>query len=146
MNDIISKICNKIEESSEIDNKIIEFIISDEQKYIYGNSLQVAVCLGIFRDMGVQIDGILLPPGMQMQDYNGYWGELIRKKNVVYINDIEEAKRKKVHILLAVPREDYANTRELLSLYDYMYVHECCWKHNSSLQQICYDVYKAYML
>lgn len=64
MNDCKKKeFCDRITNSPDAEDEILDFIDTDAHRYLYGGGLQTAVCLGIFRDMEVGVEGILLPPG-----------------------------------------------------------------------------------
>lgn len=69
----------EMQKKSKIDDSLTAFLRTSGQRYVYGNGLQTAVCLGIFRDIGLQIHGMILPPGSEVMEYNGYWGRLLRR-------------------------------------------------------------------
>lgn len=137
----LEKIFTAIRQSPDVDDQIIEFMATDNPKYLYGNGLQTAVCLGIFRDMGISVDGVMLPPGIEKQHLRGYWGELLEKTPDIGMLDIDRINRKKISVLLSIPRKSYCASREMLESQGYQSIYECCWKRNDDLKHICYKLY-----
>ena len=44
--------------------------------------------------------------------------------------------------MMAVPREEYEAVQGYLVGIGVTDIIECCWKHNSDIMDICYDVWK----
>ncbi|GHV84115.1 hypothetical protein AGMMS50212_14550 [Spirochaetia bacterium] len=142
---MFDKYVDLIKNSECIDNTIINFICSPHNKYIWGNGLQVAVCLGIFRDMNVPINGILLDDGMVVQKCKGYWEQQLRKVTSVWLSDFIDDKTNS-DILIAVPSEMQLSAINRLKQHGFLYIYTCCWKHNSDFREICYSVYESEFL
>lgn len=120
---------SQIRNSKVIENDIIPYLFSDVKRYIYGNGLQAAVCLQIFKELDVDIEAIVLPPGIEKKCLKGYWGELLNSCNVVQIEEVN----KEANVLLAICREDYDATKRMLLHYKIENVFVCCWEHNSDM-------------
>lgn len=131
-----------ISQNSNIDSEIQLFLRTTKKRYIYGSDLQVAVCLGIFRDMKVEIAGVILPPGASMQRLKGYWGRLLRKIPVYSIQELVVADRQKAYVMMAVPREEYETVKCYLISAGFADTIGCCWKHNSDIIDVCYNVWR----
>lgn len=133
---------SKILKSETIDNKLIEYLETPRKRYLFGNGLQTAVCLGIFRDMKVEIKGVLLPPGSELKPLQGYWGRLIRRAETIRISEMSEEDKSNAYVMLAIPREEYACAERFLRNSGVEQVIGCCWEHNSELIGLCYDVWR----
>ncbi len=131
-----------IRQNSNIDSELQYFLKTTKKRYVYGSDLQVAVCLGIFRDMNVEIAGAILPPGASMQRLKGYWGRLIRKTPIYSIQELVEADRQNAYVMMAVPREEYETVRYYLLSAGFADIIGCCWKHNSDIIDACYNVWR----
>lgn len=132
----------KILESKTIDNRLIEYLETSKRRYLYGNGLQTAVCLGIFRDMTLEIDGVLLPPGSELKPLKGYWGRLMRQAKVYLVSEMSEKEKNSAYVMLAIPREEYSCSERFLRNNGIEHVIDCCWQHNSELIELCYDVWQ----
>lgn len=128
-----------IHKSEHIDDEIIGYLTSSHKKYIYGNGLQVAECLRIFREMGVALEGIVLPSGAQKCELSGYWGELMCRTRAYTLEQIG-ADKESVDILLAIDRSGYDSAKEILDALGFTNVYTCCWERNLYMKQICYHV------
>ena len=126
--------CSLIQSSLVIDDSIIPFIVDDNLKYVYGNGLQAAVCIQIFRDLGIEIQGLVLPPGIEKAMHKGYWGELLKKQKITRFDVMPED----AYILLAIPRQEYKSAKILLCGMGRLF--ECCWEHNSDMNEVCWKV------
>lgn len=131
----------EIKRSEHISDEIIGFIKSSHKKYIYGNGLQAGECLRIFREMGVPIEGILLPPGGQKSSLSGYWGELLAR-TPAYGLDIISEEKEKIDVLLAIERTSYVGAEKMLKTFGFHNLYTCCWDRNLYMKQICYTLYK----
>lgn len=128
---------DRIKRSPDIDNRIIKFISSDKEKYIYGNNLQAGVCLGIFREMGILIRGLIFPYGTERIHLKGYWGELVNHSPVVTFQEIS-----KTDSLILVTDKQVPLSYFLYEGFREDDIYYCLWKHNSNLKDICYEVYR----
>ena len=140
MNNNRDRLTELIRESKSIDNEIIGFIESNEPRYIYGNGLQSAVCLQIFRDLDVKIEGILLPPGAKKAKYNGYWGKLLNSINAFDLTEVKPCST----ILLGIDKAAYEYVRLLLEYSGFSNIYICSWKHNSDMQELCWKIYNGF--
>lgn len=133
----------EMQKKSKIDDSLTAFLRTSGQRYVYGNGLQTAVCLGIFRDIGLQIHGMILPPGSEVMEYNGYWGRLLRRVDKYAIGGGFSTRQKAdAYVLLTVPREEYEIAGRFLKENGIRRIAGCCWEHNSELNGICYDLWK----
>ena len=131
-----------IRQNDNINNNIQQFLTTTKKRYIYGSGLQVAVCLGIFRDMKIDIAGVILPPGASLSRLKGYWGRLFRKIPIISVQKIDDMEKRQAYVMMAVPREEYEAVQSYLVSIGVTDIIECCWKHNSDIMNICYDVWK----
>lgn len=132
----------KILESETIDDKLIDYLETSKKRYLYGSGLQTAVCLGIFRDMKLEIEGVLLPPGSERKPLKGYWGRLMRKSRISWVSELSEEDRNDAYVMLAIPRAEYSSAERFLRDNGVEEVIGCCWKHNSELIELCYDIWR----
>lgn len=132
----------RIIQSKTIDNRLIEYLETSKKRYLYGSELQTAVCLGIFRDMKLAIQGILLPPGSGPKQLKGYWGRLLRKAEMVRISEMSPEEKHNAYVMLSVPQTEYDSARLFLQENEICNVINCCWLHNSELIELCYDVWQ----
>lgn len=130
----------RIRKSPYIDNEIMTYITSENKKFIYGVGLQASVCLGIFRDMDLKIEGIILPNGSEIARFNGYWGELLSNVNK-YILDEFNWNKSNVDILLAIDRNRYTSAKQILYKQGFENIYTCCWERNIYMKEICYEIY-----
>ena len=130
-------ICEQIRQNPSIDDKIIHFICFEGKKYIYGNTLQTAVCLQIFKDLMVEIAGVIMPPGQEVSNRRGYWKRLMNEYSKFNIYNVD----RDAYVLVAVPFEDVSESKRLLELYGFKRLMNCCWMHNSDWTHICYELY-----
>ena len=131
----------QIKQDENIDSLIVDYIASSHKKFIYGAGLQASVCLGIFRDMKLPIEAIIVPHGSDIARLNGYWGELISSAKKIRLNDFA-GKEKDADILMAIDRTEYPFAKTLLNGLGFPNVYPCCWKRNIHMKSICYRVYR----
>ena len=134
-------IIERIKNSPYIDNKIIEFITAEKKKYINGASLQAAVVLGIFKDINVRIDGILLSAGMEKQNLRGYWGENLSKQTIYEI-DFLPSDIKSQYVLICVEKAKAVFCKERLRGEGFQNLFLCEWERNKYWKEICFDYYR----
>lgn len=132
----------RIIQSETIDNRLIEYLETSKKRYLYGTGLQTAVCLGIFRDMKLEIEGVLLPPGSESKWLKGYWGRPLREATVVRTSDMSPEEKRNAYVMLAIPQAEYDNAGHFLQENGICDVINCCWRHNSELIELCYDVWQ----
>ncbi len=122
-----------------IDSGILEFLQGNGPRYIYGNGEQAAVCIGFFRDLDVDIDGILFPPGYDtLSHLNGWWGKALDSVPRISFHQVSDVE--KARVLMAIPREDYDAAEEFLKHQGFKSIYTCCWKRNQYLRDICMEL------
>ena len=125
-----------------IDNAILEYLCSSWKRFIYGNGQQAATCLGFFREMGVEIHGVLALPGYEMPRLKGFWGEMLVSAKTVDITDLSASGIGEAAVLLAVSRSRYDAARVFLQEAGFRHIYTCCWDRNQYLRDICMDVFE----
>lgn len=130
-----------IEESPEIDNDIFGFTDCTWGRYIYGNGTQAATCIGFFKDLDVQIDGVLQLPGYEMPDRKGFWGRMLSSVRVQYIDELDDKTRQNCSVLVAVPQNSISRSIRLLKSFGFNNIHICGWKRNQVVRDICLQVW-----
>lgn len=133
-------IIERIKKSPYIDNSIIEFITTEKEKYVYGASLQASVMLGIFKDININIDGILLSSDMEKQNLRGYWGENLSEKDIYYI-DLLSDEIKSQYILICVDKSKSIFCKKYLKNRGFKNLFLCEWERNKYFKDICFDYY-----
>ena len=83
--------------------------------------------MGIFRDMKIDIAGVILPPGASLS---------------ISVQKMDDIEKRQAYVMMAVPREEYEAVQGYLVGIGVTDIIECCWKHNSDIMDICYDVWK----
>ena len=91
--------------------------------------------MGIFRDMKIDIAGVILPPGASLS-------RLFRKIPIISVQKMDDIEKRQAYVMMAVPREEYEAVQGYLVGIGVTDIIECCWKHNSDIMDICYDVWK----
>ncbi len=121
-----------------IKDTLLEYALYPGERYIYGMGEQAATCLGFFREMQVEICGILTLPGYDMARHKGYWGRMLSDTRTVDFTEI--AHREEIAVLLAIPRSSYGAACECLHRLGIERVFTCDWEHNQYLRDICASV------
>lgn len=132
---------NRILRSESIDNELVDYINTSKSRYLYGGGLQTAVCIGIFRDIGIDIKGIILPAGGEQKELKGYWRRLMRQTKKYSISELSIDERRNAYVMMTIPRTEYEIVKSFLESNDIAKIMGCCWEHNSELNDICYDVW-----
>lgn len=135
------RIRNLVLNNEHIDDEIIGFLDSSHKKYVYGSGLQASVCLGIFRDMKVKIDGLVMPLGANKERLSGFWGENLLRAKECSLNEILED-RDNCDIILCIDRNTYSEAIEFLNGLGIRNVYTCCWERNIYMKEICYKLYE----
>jgi len=131
-----------IEESSNVDNEVINYFFSENNKYILGSGRQAAVCLEICRNLKCNIEGIISDNSYDFSLRKGFWRDLINSTKVIKISEIPN--KGNSQILMAISHADYASAREKLQLEGFKKenIYICNWNHNVDLRDICYYAYE----
>ena len=90
----------------------------------------------------IDIAGVILPPGASLSRLKGYWGRLFRKIPIISVQKMDDIEKRQAYVMMAVPREEYEAVQGYLVGIGVTDIIECCWKHNSDIMDICYDVWK----
>lgn len=129
----------EIIQNENIDNAILEFMAFEGDKYIFGNSLQTAVAIGLMRSLDVEIEGLILPYGMEICERKGFWKQMMNSLKVVDIETIRD--KNACYILIADSQNSFQNNYDQLYSYGFQKLVGCCWKHNSDMMQITSKYY-----
>lgn len=126
-------------QNDNIDNAILDFMCFEGNKYIFGNSLQTAVTIGLMRALDVQMSGLILPYGDKISMRKGFWKQMMQSLNVIDIGSIQD--KKLVYIMVADSQDSLLNNCEKLYSLGYNKLIGCCWKHNSDMMQIACEYF-----
>ena len=124
----------EIIQNENIDNDILGFMSFEGDKYIFGNSLQTAVAIGLMRSLDVEIAGLILPYRMEIAERKGFWKQMMNSLKVVDIETIRD--KDGSYILIADSQNSFQNNYDRLYSHGFQKLVGCCWKHNSDMMQI----------
>jgi hypothetical protein len=126
-------------QNANIDNSILDFMQFQGEKYIYGNSLQTAVSIGLMRSLDVAITGLVLPYGKEIAGRRGFWKQMMNSLKSVDLDSITD--KDSAYILIAEPQDEFQNNYEHLYSRGFHNLIGCCWKHNSDMTQVAGDYF-----
>ena len=132
----------RMERNPEIAPEVLDFLFSEKEKFLFGAGTQAAVCLAVFRDMGLPVAGLLLDAAGEKERLQGYWGRLLRRQPLYRIDDFPFA-HDACGVLLTVPSALYAAAGRRLRDAGFRHVCGCAWGSNMNLKNICLEVYAA---
>lgn len=125
--------------NDNIDNAILDFMDFNGKKYIFGNSLQTAVAIGLMRALDIEIAGLILPYTEGLTERKGFWKRMIRSVKSVDIASIPD--KNNCYVLIADSQSSYKGNYNYLDSCGFRNLLGCCWKHNSDMLQITCDYY-----
>lgn len=126
-------------QNKNIDNAILDFMSFEGDKYIYGNSLQTAVAIGLMRSFDIEMAGLILPQGVEITERKGFWKQMMKSMEVVHITSIKD--KDACYILIADSQNNFKNNDQQLRSYGFQKLVGCCWKHNSDMMDIACKYY-----
>lgn len=126
-------------QNNNIHNVILDFMSFEGDKYIYGNSLQTAVAIGLMRSLDIEMAGLILPQGMEITERKGFWKQMMKSLKVVNVASVKD--KEASYILIADSQNDFQNNYEQLYSYGFRKLVGCCWKHNSDMMDITCKYY-----
>lgn len=139
-NSYLSACIEEMRKNAQIQESVIEWMESPRKKLLYGTGLQACVCMGIFRDMKLEIEGLLNFSSSEKPVYHGYWGSLMNKAVVFKVEDFNDNKSN-YDVLITTERSLVPATREILKQQGFPYIFDCAWGSNQNMKEIAYRVY-----
>lgn len=106
---------------------------------IYGNSLQTAVAIGLMRSLDIELEGLILPQGVERAERKGFWKQMMKSLEVVHITSMKD--KETCYILIADSQNNFQNHYEQLRSYGFQKLVGCCWKHNSDMMDVTCKYY-----
>jgi len=141
VSDMEKAVYDRIKSHTGIDNRILDYLSGSRERFIYGIGAQAAVCLGLFREMEVPIEGALLPAGIEVSPMRGYWGRMIDTANLVPISKLTQRQIADAAVLITTPKDTYQEVTAYLKLCGFQSIFTCAWGRNQYLRDICIDRY-----
>ena len=129
-----------IENNPHIDNRVIPFFFSAEEKYIVGNGRQAAVCLEFCRSFGTKVAGVvIMEPFWDYSERKGIWKRLLEEVNPIKLGNLKE-RGLDVALLLTVGATNYESCEDILQREGFSNIYRCWWRSNQDMRDVCYTV------